>query len=201
MANEYVTWSDMKVPLGIGDSTDDTWGGIIATEASRAIDIWCGRRFYADTNATARVYYPASPCHVHPDDISETTSLVVKTDDGGDGTFGTTWSTTDYQVEPLNGVRFNVTGWPYDTIRAIAGRTFPCRNARASVQITAKWGYAATPENIKTAAYILGAELFKRKDAPFGIAGVGDLGVARIREDTRVQSLLIPYRRDHGIAG
>ncbi len=200
MANEYVTSTNLKVPLGISDSTDDTWLGIVATAASRAIDTWCGRRFYADGAATARVFHPVSSLLVLVDDIAVTTDLVIKSDPTGDASFGTTWTTADYELRPLNGVVRNRSGHPYESIWAVNNLWFPC-NARASVQVTARWGWTTAPEEITQAAYLLGEDLFKRKDAPFGVAGVSDFGVLRIKQDPIVQALLAPFRRDDGVAG
>jgi hypothetical protein len=42
---------------------------------------------------------------------------------------------------------------------------------------------------------MLAEETFKLKDAPFGVAGFGDFGVVRVRENPAVARLLAPYKR------
>lgn len=199
MANEYVTAANLKVPLSISGTADDVWLGIVATAASRAIDSFCQRRFYADANATARWFRALSGHLVDVDDVSTTTGLVVATDDNDDGTAETTWLAADYELQPLNGVSHGQ-AWPYTAILAVESRTFP-RSLRAAVSVTAKWGWPAVPAEVTQAAYILGAELFKRKDAPFGVAGFGDFGVVRIRDDPRLLTLLSPFVLARTVAG
>lgn len=199
MANEYVTTAQLKVPLSIDDSIDDVWLAVCATAASRAIDSHCGRRFYLDTTATARTFAPRSYGFCPVDDLVTTTAFTVKTDSGGTGTFDQTWAATDYQTEPANSIGPNGSTWPVTGLTAIAALTFPC-DVRRRVQVTATWGWPAVPPEVAQAAYLLGSELYKRKDAPFGVAGVADFGVLRIREDARYTALLADYCT-YGVGG
>jgi hypothetical protein len=48
---------------------------------------------------------------------------------------------------------------------------------------------------VKQAALIAATDLFKLKDAPYGVAGFGEFGAVRIQDNLRVASLLAPYRR------
>lgn len=196
MANEYVSGEELAVPLGIADSLDNTWLLIVATATSRAIDRWCGRRFYADTTATARKFTPSNAVTLEVDDLQSGSITSVKTDDNDDGTFETTWSASDYETLPLNSIGpLGYEGWPVEQLLAVESRTWPCYTQRRGVvEVTAKWGWTAVPDEVKQAAYILGAELFRRKEAPFGVAGISDFGVLRIREDARVTSLLAPFQ-------
>lgn len=86
----YVTAAQLKTRLGISDTTDDTAITSAVTAASRWIDNYCNRRqfgFNVATAATARTYRPRALCRAYVDDISSTTSLVVKVDLGNDGTY------------------------------------------------------------------------------------------------------------------
>jgi hypothetical protein len=50
------------------------------------------------------------------------------------------------------------------------------------------------PDEVHTATIILATKFFKRKDAPFGVAGFSDLGAVRIiQSDPDVKMLLDPY--------
>ncbi len=59
------------------------------------------------------------------------------------------------------------------------------------MQVTAKWGWPSVPDDINMACLILTADLYKRKDAPGGILGLGDLGVVRMSPIGRGHYLLI----------
>ena len=56
--------------------------------ASRQIDAFCGRYFYADGSASARKFFTDDLYRLKVDDISTTTGLVVKYDDDDDGNDG-----------------------------------------------------------------------------------------------------------------
>lgn len=182
-------------------SVDDFQFDLALDSACREIDAYCGRSFHqeilSDESATTRVYRPGSAGTVRVDDFWTTSGLVVATDDNDDGTFETTWAATDYELEPLNGHRQGLPGWPYWTIRAVNTRTFPCANRRASVQVTAKWGWAAVPDPVKRATLVLTAAALKVRDAPLGIAGMGDFGAVRVPMDQyrMIAAALRPYRR------
>jgi len=172
--------------------------------AQGLIDDWCGQQF-DQTTATARVFVPSSWCVLHlppPSRISTTASLVVKSDASGDGTFETTWAATDYQLEPT-AEYVSGTQRPWRTVRAVGSYGFPVLpGGEATVQITALWGWAAVPAAVKQATLIVATDLFKAKDAPFGIAGFGEFGAARVgsRINPQAQALLSPYVENARIA-
>lgn len=191
ITNGYCTLAELKSVMRIVDNVDDTMLEARITEASRVIDQHCDRRFYADANATARLYAPMTPETVFVDDISTLTGLVIKTDTAGDGSYATTLTATQYQLEPLNAL---AKGSPIRQILAI-GTMFPTAAAPAGVQVTAKWGWPAVPEPVRSACIILAGRLVKRGDSLLGVAGFGDLGAITVRTiDPDVQRMLQPYR-------
>ena len=92
IVNGYITQNDLKTFVGIptGDSVDDDLLDNAINGASRQIDAFCGRKFYADDNATYREYFTRDYYRLYVDDISTTTGLVIKYDDNDDGTYETT---------------------------------------------------------------------------------------------------------------
>lgn len=185
---EYATEGQLKSYVTIDDGIDDTLLRDAIATASRDIDNYCGRSFGKAETATARSYRPAGPGLVKVNDFWTTEDLVVSVD-------GATWTTGAYQLEPLNGVVDGEEGWPYSELHAIGGSRFPRSvDDRASVQVTAKWGWADVPAPVHQACLIIAAEAFKLKDAPFGVAGFGDYGVVRIRNNPIAASKLAPYR-------
>ncbi len=196
----YVTLAALKQYLKISDTFDDDELNDALASASRSIEKYCGRQFNDAGSATARVYYPDSWRRVVVDDFHTTTGLVVKTDQGDDGTYETTWSATDYLLEPLNGIVDGETGWPFHRICTTGARWFPVAHYtyllsyRPSVEVTARWGWAAIPAPVKQACLIIAAETFRLKEAPFGVAGYGEFGVVRVRDNPMAASRLGPYR-------
>ena len=191
ITNGYCTLADLKTVLRIADNVDDTMLEARITEASRVIDQHCDRRFYADTAATARIYVAADHDLVMVDDISSTSGLIVKTDTAGDGTYATTLTSAQYQIEPLNAV---AKGNPIRSIRAI-NTQFTTTAAPPGVQVTAKWGWPSIPSPITSACIILAGRLVKRGDSLLGVAGFGDLGAISVRNiDPDVERMLRPYR-------
>jgi hypothetical protein len=163
--------------------------------ASRAIDDFTGRRFWADPSPVVRTYRPRLVDQVYVHDFASTTGLVVKTDDTGTGVFGTTWTIgTDFQVEPL-GADEDSAAWT--GLGAIGTREFTVTTSRRPLlQVTAAYGWPAVPKAIEEACVLKAASLFQRKDSPQGVAGFGDFGVVRIsRRDPHVMELLEGYVR------
>lgn len=202
----YVSLEDIKTRLG-GNTID---GGDPALEAEivsacRAIDMHCKQTFTTATVAVARTFEPVDaytayidPCHEAP--------TIITTDSTGDATFASTWVAADYELGYFGGDWGQSISAPYDTIRAVGGYLFPTTNLRRrSLRVTAKWGWAAPPQNVVEATRILSVDLWKRKDTAFGIAtGSIDFGPLRIGRDALAQvvRLLDPFvRRDRdGIA-
>lgn len=205
LTNCYITLNEMREHSTIPDVNDDATLEPAITSACRAIDAHCGRIFYDTGSATARTYAAIGDYLLWVDDFSTTTGLVVKTDDDDDGVFETTWSASNYELNPTWDPQLGSV--PYNTLRAIGTSAyFPrCGYRRYRVEVTARWGWAAVPDVIAQATKIVALDLWKRKDAPFGVTGTVDFGGIRIGRDllAGVATLLQPYRRaefTHGIA-
>lgn len=195
-APAYASLERFKSRLGITASTDDDELTEALDSASREIDSFCGRRFYADTTATARRYRPRDACLALVDDFWSTTGLVVATDDGS-GAYATTLTLdTDFILEPLDGVVDGAAGWPYWKIRLLGSRQFWCASNRPPLQVTAKWGWAKIPRPVTQACLIMAQANYKLKDVAFGAAGIGDLGIVTVRQVPAAMTKLAPYQRD-----
>jgi len=186
----YASLSDLKLAAGeIAESTRDGLLEIALAAASRSIDKYCGRRFYADKTATARQFRTdgTTVCAVDGDllfidDLSSTTSLVVETGDG------TTWSAvTDYLTEPVNALARN---WP---ITALRRKLFYWTTTR--VRVTGLWGWPGVPDEVSQACLLQASRLFNRRKSPEGITGNSEWGLVRVtRVDPDVASLIQPYQ-------
>lgn len=196
IGDPYATLTELKSYLKITDASDDSELTDALTSASKGITKFCKRQFNKETSATARTYRPTRPGLAMVADFHTITGLVIATADS-DGVFDTTWTSADYELEPLNGIRDGESGWPFWKIRVAdsSALSFPL-HSRATLQVTAQWGWATVPAPVKQACLILAAETFKLKDAPFGVAGFGDFGAVRVRDNPMAKAKLIPYRRN-----
>ena len=115
ITNGYCTQNELKTFVGIptSDTADDSLLDDAINAASRQIDAFCGRYFYADGSTSARKFFTDDLYRLRVDDISTTTGLVVKYDDDDDGTYEVTVSASQYQVLPINGIVGGITGNPY----------------------------------------------------------------------------------------
>jgi len=189
----YVTGAEIKAELQssvVASSELDDLYDAVADTVTTAVDRWCFRSFAVPTEATARTYRPTRDLAEvdELDDIASTSGLVVKTDTAGDGTYATTLAATDYVAE-LD----NLTGMV--TVIRSAG-LFPYSTVRPrSIQVTARYGWPATPDPVKRAAMIWALRLVNRRSSPTGVMGFGEFGGIRLSTiDPDVRTLLAPYR-------
>lgn len=189
----YCSVEELKSRLAVGDTDDDFEAMLAVQSACRSIDDITGRYFWRGTDT--RTYVPTDTTWHDVDDLVSISSL--KTDDDADGVFETSWTTANYQLLVAPG-KYNVSRkgeqWPYTIIKAI-GTFWPVPNpyGRANlIQVTGTFGWPAVPSAIHQASLIAASDLFKIKDAPFGIAGSGEFAV-RVRENPRVMQLISRY--------
>lgn len=155
--------------------------------ASRSVDRYCGRQFGVLSAVAARLYtaewnYAANAHEVIIDDVMTTTGMIVESEDT---------AVTDYTLLPLNAAG---NSRPWTMIRF--GETVS--TTLGQIEVTALWGWTAVPDAVKAATLLQASRLFKRKGAPFGIAGSPEMGsemrlLAKIDPDVAV--MLSDYRR------
>lgn len=183
VTNAYTTTDAVKADLRITDTLADDLIELAVNAASRQIDAHCGRRFYQDSAVVERTYVADGWYDVETDDISTTVGLIVKTDDDDDGTFETTLTVnTDFILTPTNAAaEYPVR--PYTCLRIVDSvNTFPVwASGRPGVQVTAKFGWPAVPEDVEKACRIQAVQLYKSSDAVFGGLSF-DTGILRVRE-------------------
>lgn len=189
----YVTLADLKVFVGIGDTGDDATLQRALDASEEQVNTYTGRRFTADGAAVVRYYDALDKGIVSIDPLSSVTDLAVAVDQDGDGTFEDTLTIdVDYRLAPYNALALSQ---PWTSLIAQTGTTFPSGTRR--IRVTGRWGWPAVPASIKQATLIQAARLWKRKDAPFGVAGSVEFG-SELRLlaalDPDVQALLRPYR-------
>jgi hypothetical protein len=191
----YCTVEELKSRLGITDTADDFELTTAVQAACRSIDEACGRYFWRGTDT--RTYVPSSIYRQDLDDLVSVTTL--KADRDGDGIYEETWTQgTDYQLEVAPGA-YNTAAkgeqWPYTGFTIIGPRYIPLVwpwSHQDRLQVTGVFGWPAVPATVKQASLIAAADLFRRKDAPFGIAGFGEFAV-RIQGNPVIMQLIKRY--------
>jgi len=202
ITNGYATLAEIKAYMSISDNTDNDLLENLVESASRSIDRIANRRFYLDATASARLYRAYSNIFVFVDDIGTTSNLVVAIDENGNGTYSKTLTlNTDYILDPLTSQSLNR---PFTQLTMVSNTEswpiFPgltSNGLRPGVQVTARWGWPSVPDDLNMACLILTADLYKRKDAPGGILGLGDLGVVRMSPIGRdVTTMVRAYKKE-----
>lgn len=192
-AGMYTTVAIVRARLGITGSAQDDAIESVINAASREIDGLCGGRFFYQLAATTRYFKADDSGILEIDDLVSVTSIT--SDDDGDRTYETTWASTDYDLEPYNAADH---GFPYTSIQTTPAGRYAFPSTRKGVAITGTWGWPSVPYAIAEACVLQSVRLFKRKDAPYGLAGSAELGQQTFvpgKVDPQVQSLVAPMRR------
>ena len=177
ITNGYITLEQVKARLGIQDNEDDMRLIELVNAACRWVDMYCRRRFYVSSVDETRYFTPINAYLCRVDDLVSVTSLAV--DSSGDRSFSTVWSSTDYDLIRQSQ---EVPGLPYIGVQAVPvpRYTFYPRYYN-SVKIVGKYGFAADSPALDVVREAVGLQVtrwHKRGDAPFGVAGSGNLGQA-----------------------
>lgn len=188
----YCTPEYLKSRTGISDSLDDREILAACRSVSRWVDAHCDRVF-ARRSVTLQVdtcgYY-SLPI---PDFVSVTT---LKTDDDADGTFETTWSASDYELQPVSAAVM-LEPKPYTSIVAVSGRLFPVRSSLPGrpprAQLVGVAGWPALPAGVSEGSAILAADYLAAGGTKFGVIGFEGFAM-RARLNPLALSMLAPYR-------
>ena len=191
ITNGYCTLAEIKAALRLTDNNDDVLLENSIEGASRRIDGYCGRFFY-QKQATVELF-TRFPYVVQIPELASS-NITLSTDDTGDRTFPTTWSASDYQLEPTN---TSLTGLPYNKIVAVGAKTFPLffDPDRPSVRLVGTFGWSAVPDDVREACLLLAMRGFARYNAALGVVGFADMAIQVRAVDPDVRDLLMPYRK------
>lgn len=178
----YAAVADLRAELGMAatDIADDARLTAALDAAEATIDEWAGRRF--DRQPASSRVLPSTTGLVEAPDIAAAGSVVV----------------TGFAAIRLLPGSSAWSGRPYTHIELVGSRF------TGSVAVTAEWGWPAVPAEVKVAAVIQAIRLYKRPQAPFGIAGAAEMGGGDLRLmpriDPDVEQLLRPHRRHWWLA-
>ena len=153
---DYATIEEVKRVLWPrGETPDDLEEERIQrllTATSRSIDDYTGRRFYTTSSDETR-YFTFDPDEVDGSlwvgDLLSVTTL--KTDDEADRTYGTTWTTDDYDLLPANAA---LDSEPYTHVRRSPLGDYSFPSTVKGVQIVGLFGYSNVTDPADTIAIV-----------------------------------------------
>jgi hypothetical protein len=191
---DYITRAELKAYMNLEGTTEDALVDAAISSASREIERHCHRQFN-DAEAVSTRVYKAKRCdEIAVDDFWTTTGFKLEIDQNGDGTW-TEVASTEYQLTPLNRIRDGVE-WVYWKIEMVGSTSLPVRR-RASVRVTAQWGWETLPVDVKQAVKMLASDTFQVKDARMGVAGSDQFGtIVRVRSNSLVEAKLKHFVRE-----
>jgi hypothetical protein len=197
ITNGYCTLAEVKAALRLAnsDTTEDALLENSIEAASRRIDGYCNTFFY-QKQATIKLFTRFPYVCSIPD--LALSAITLKTDDNGDGTFETTWTASDYYLDPVDTA---LTGLPFRKIVASGSRSFPLLYDpnRPAIELTGTFGYPAIPEDVREACVLLAMRGFARYNSALGIVGFADMAITVRAVDPDVRDYLMPYRQLIGI--
>lgn len=191
--SNYVSMEELRRSSQLGDLPVDYEAQAALDAAEEAIEAYCGRKFWKDAADVTR-YFQGQVSFVLIDDLATLTSL--KTDDDGDGTFESTWASTDYVLAPYNAA---ADSRAYSRIELAPTGRFRFPTWARGVQVIGKFGWPAVPARVAQATMIQATRFLKRaRSAPFGIETITVEGAPvrlRSRLDPDVEVMLSRLRK------
>lgn len=192
--NGYCTLATLKSTdvLSFTNATHDEILEDIITAASREIDRETARQFYQTTET--RYYNTKDPYCIYVDDIDAESGVTVEIDLDGDGTYEYTLASTDFT---LGGYNDRKKGYPYTKIEITPSAQYTFSLARKGNKVTAPFGWASAPRDIKLTCIQLANREYQRLRTALGIAGASAIGQINmeIPNDPDIERKLNKFRR------
>lgn len=134
MSHSYLGRDDFKTSMGDTTTRSDVAYRRALEAVSAQVDNWLGRTFRV--RAETRYFAPHDPWVLDVDDLLAITAL--RLDQSNDRSYGTTFSTSDYELEPANAAADHR---PYSAIHVAPQGSYRFSGGRRAVQIVGSWGY------------------------------------------------------------
>jgi len=178
----YVSETDLAEYLRVDDDVDAPEMSLAVVAASRAVDAHCRRQFGQ--------HEAPEPVQLIPRHIGGTAYVLDIPD---------LMNTVGLLID---GVAPDPTPLLYPLSAAHRGHpwtrmAYPGWRPEV-VTVTAQWGWSSVPETVEQATLLQAARFFKRRDAPFGVAGSPESGTEMrllSKVDPDVALLLRPLQR------
>lgn len=174
----YVTVDRFKKWTRDTTLTDDNLISDSILAAQQTVDTDLGRRFEeASGEPAARVY--AAERGDTSLSIHDCVSISSITEDG------TTVPTTDWQAEPLNNLSAAGQTVPFTRVERLTG-SWHARNGKATISVTADWGWEEIPADIVVLCMIVAQTMAQHRDMRLGLAAITADGLGVSARDVRM---------------
>ena len=205
MTARYASLEELKTYLGIQTSSVDD------VDLERALDVGTQivngitQRQFApvavDAATTTRRYRPrAGTSTLDIDHVLDDAALVVEIDSTFDGTFDTTLTEgVEFTLDHYAGELHPTLGeqWPVGKLYLTDGRRWARPRGRATVRVTGRHGWPATPATVEQSTLILAARYARRPLSPEGVLTQFDTAIrVGYKLDPDACNALGPYRRN-----
>lgn len=187
MTERYLSLETFQA-WGHSETSYDTDLIIAAIDAATDwLDMACGRRFAVAGAGSARTYVPTfGSGRLMIDDCTTVTALTEN---------GTALAeNTDYVLRPLNNLAASGETVPYDVALRL-DKPWYTNGHRATISVTATWGWAAIPTMIVEACKILTKEFLEQRDVRHGLVGFSEAGGIRATDNLKVRQAVERYSK------
>lgn len=193
LGDDYLTREVLKSYMGLEGDDQDTNVDEAISSASREIERHTNRQFNDAGSATPRRYRATTCDSIAVDDFWTETGFKLEIDVNGDGTW-TEVPSNEYELSPLDAIRDGVK-WVYWRVDMVGSTSLPV-SRRATVRVTARWGWEEIPADVKQAVKMLASDTFQLKDSRMGVAGSDQFGtIVRVRSNSLVEAKLKHFVR------
>ena len=158
LGDPYATPEELADRIGTPD--DGSYMGFVYT-ATRMVDAFTGRQFNKTEVASERRFRALDLERLPVDDFHTLDDLVVVVDDA------TLTLNTDFEPRPFDGVVNGLSGWPFYDLMGV-NRYWPIGRRRATIEVTAQWGWAEVPIPIVEATLRLANRLWDSSGSESG---------------------------------
>lgn len=168
--DEFKIWGTSRGMSVATDTSDDSAIEDIIEAVSRYIDRQTGRRFFTTSNDETRYYTAEDGDYVFVDDLT-TDPTTIACDDDFTRTWGTSISTSNVDVMPLNCF---LDSKPGTWLQMAPHSTQSFSTLTKGVKVVAKFGYPAVPDDLKTACLAITHNIY---NARTGQSSAGNISV------------------------
>lgn len=175
MAPSYLDLGELKSALKVEDRESDDQLIRAIGAASRFIERYCNDLFAPDDVATPRLFQPGDGRRLTVGSFASPVGVTVRVDHTDDGTWD---DLSAEQWVPEKLMHRNLPDSPYDTIAAASPLRWPDGRdtrggryrVRGLVEVTARWGWPETPDDVVEACQVLAAGMWQARTAKGGFA-------------------------------
>lgn len=183
---EQKAWMRNDIPVD-----DDDWVSDALDAATQWLDNELGRRVELATGtSSARVFVPNGTPLLQIDDCVSVASVTEN---------GMAVPASAYQLEPLNGRGVAGEPLPYNLVRRLSDATWYTDYGRATVSISADWGWASIPALIRESCKIVAKDIYANRSVTFGIVAATEMASFAARSNVTVAKTVEQYGAPQGL--